>query len=89
LDNFSHLDSDYRSRSKNYNSIQCRLSGKNLALLVGEVSKIETITMLMSPVGLRPEKGCAGDVRQKLKSTNPTSHQRGRLTSTNPKLSKK
>jgi hypothetical protein len=43
--------------------------------------------MLMSPVGLRPEKGCAGDARQKLKSTDPTSRQRGRPTSTNPKLS--
>jgi hypothetical protein len=45
--------------------------------------------MLMSPVELRSEKGCAGDARQKLKSTDPTSRQRGRPTSTNPKLSKK
>jgi hypothetical protein len=45
--------------------------------------------MLMSPVGLRSEKGCAGDAQQKLKSTDPTSRQRGHLTSTNPKLSKK
>jgi hypothetical protein len=45
--------------------------------------------MLMSPVGLRAERGCAGDARQKLKSTDPTSRQRGRPTSTNPKLSKK
>jgi hypothetical protein len=44
--------------------------------------------MLMSPVGLRSEKACAGDARQKLKSTDPTSRQRGRLTSTNLKLSK-
>jgi hypothetical protein len=44
--------------------------------------------MLMSPVGLRSEKGCAGDARQKLKSTDPTSCQRGRPTLTNPKLSK-
>jgi hypothetical protein len=43
--------------------------------------------MLMSPMGLRSEKGCAGDARQKLKSTDPTSRQRGRPTSTNPKLS--
>jgi hypothetical protein len=43
----------------------------------------------MTPVGLRSEKGCAGDDRQKLKSTDPTSRQRGRPTSTNPKLSKK
>jgi hypothetical protein len=40
--------------------------------------------MLMS----RSEKGCAGDARQKLKSTDTTSRQRGRPTSTNPKLSK-
>jgi hypothetical protein len=44
--------------------------------------------MLMSPVGLRSEKGCTGDARQKLKSTDPTARQRGHPTSTNPKLSK-
>jgi hypothetical protein len=44
--------------------------------------------MLMSPVGLRSEKGCAGDAQQKLKSIDPVSRQRGRST-TNPKLSKK
>jgi hypothetical protein len=44
--------------------------------------------MLMSPVGLRSETGCADDVRQKVKSTDPTSRQRGRPTSTNPKVSK-
>jgi hypothetical protein len=44
--------------------------------------------MLMSPVGLRPEKGCAGDARQKLKTTYPTSLQRGSPTSANPQLSK-
>jgi hypothetical protein len=43
----------------------------------------------MSRVGLRSEKRCTGDARQKLKSTDPTSRQRGRPTSTNPKLSKK
>jgi hypothetical protein len=32
----------------------------------------------MSPVGLKFEKGCAGDARQKLKSTDLTSRQRGR-----------
>jgi hypothetical protein len=41
----------------------------------------------MSPVGLRSEKGCAGDARRKLKSTDPTSRQRGLPTSTYPKLS--
>jgi hypothetical protein len=44
--------------------------------------------MLMSPVGLRHEKGCAGDAQQKLKTTDPTSRQRGRPTSTNPQQSK-
>jgi hypothetical protein len=43
--------------------------------------------MLMSPVGFRSEKVCAA--MQKLKSTDPTSRQRGRPTSTNPKLSKR
>jgi hypothetical protein len=42
--------------------------------------------VLMSPVGLRSEKGCADDAGQELKSTDPTSRQRGRPTSTNPKL---
>jgi hypothetical protein len=45
----------------------------------------------MNPVGLGSEKGCAGDEQQKLKklkTTDPTSRQRGRPTSTNPQLSK-
>jgi hypothetical protein len=40
----------------------------------------------MGPVGLRSEKGCAGDAQQELKTTNSTSRQRGRPTSTNPCL---
>jgi hypothetical protein len=32
--------------------------------------------MLMSPVGLRPERGCTGDAQQKLKTTDPTSLKR-------------
>jgi hypothetical protein len=40
--------------------------------------------MLMSPMGLR----FAGDAQQKLKTTDPTSRQRGHSTSTNPQLSK-
>jgi hypothetical protein len=39
-------------------------------------------------LGLRSVKGCADDARQKLKTTDPTSRQRGRPTSTNPQLSK-
>jgi hypothetical protein len=34
--------------------------------------------MLMSPVGLRSEKGWAGNARQKLKNADPTSRQRAR-----------
>jgi hypothetical protein len=44
--------------------------------------------MLMSPVGLRPEKVCDRDAQQKLKTTDSTSRQRGRPTSTNPQLPK-
>jgi hypothetical protein len=44
--------------------------------------------MLTSPVGLRSEKVYTGDTRQTLKTTNPTSRQRGFPTSTNPQLSK-
>jgi hypothetical protein len=36
--------------------------------------------MLMSPVGLRSEKGCAGDALQELKTTDKSSRQRGRPT---------
>jgi hypothetical protein len=43
----------------------------------------------MSPMGLRSEICCTCDVRQKLKGTDPISHQRGRPTSTDLKLSKK
>jgi hypothetical protein len=44
--------------------------------------------MLMSPVGLRTAEDCAGDTQEKLETTDPTSRQRGRLTSTNRQLSK-
>jgi hypothetical protein len=43
----------------------------------------------MNTVRFRSEKGRAGDAQQKLKGTDPTSRQRGRPTSTNPKLFKK
>jgi hypothetical protein len=36
--------------------------------------------MLMSSVGLRPEKGYAADAQQQLKTADPTSRQRGRPT---------
>jgi hypothetical protein len=35
--------------------------------------------MLLSPTGLRPKKGYAGDAQQKLKTAHPTSRQRGSL----------
>jgi hypothetical protein len=57
---------------------------RNLALQVGGVSKIEAIKYACRSRG----KGCAGDSRQKLKTTKPISRQRGRPTSTNPQLSK-
>jgi hypothetical protein len=44
--------------------------------------------MLMSPVGLTSEKGCTVDAQQKLNTTDPTPHQRGRPTSTNLQLPK-
>jgi hypothetical protein len=44
--------------------------------------------MLMSPVGLRSEKGCAGDARQKLKITDQTSRQKGGPKLTNPQRSR-
>jgi hypothetical protein len=40
----------------------------------------------MSPVGLRSEKDCAGDAQQQMKTTDPTSRQRRRLSSRNPYL---
>jgi hypothetical protein len=40
--------------------------------------------MLLNPVGLRPEKGCAGGAQQKLKTTDPTSRQRGRPHNSEP-----
>jgi hypothetical protein len=39
--------------------------------------------MVMSPVGLRPEQDWIGLAQQQLKTTDPTSRQRGRPTSTN------
>jgi hypothetical protein len=44
--------------------------------------------MLVVPVGLRSEKDYAGDARQKLKSTDPTSRQRGCPTTIDSQLSK-
>jgi hypothetical protein len=57
---------------------------RNLAFQVVGVSKIETIKYVHESRGT----GCSGDVRKKLKSTDPTSRQRGRPTSANSQLSK-
>jgi hypothetical protein len=43
----------------------------------------------MIPSGLRPEKDSAGDAQQQMETTDPTSRQRGRPTSTNPQLCKR
>jgi hypothetical protein len=42
----------------------------------------------MSPAGIEPEKGPAGEVQQQLKSTDLNSHQRVRPTTINWQLSK-
>jgi hypothetical protein len=44
--------------------------------------------MVVSPAGLRNEKDCAGEAQQQLKTTDPTSHQRGRPHINKPQLSK-
>jgi hypothetical protein len=44
--------------------------------------------MFMSPVGLRPDEGFAGDAQHKLNTTDPSSHQRECPTSTNLYLSR-
>jgi hypothetical protein len=36
--------------------------------------------MVISPVGLRPEKDCAVEAQQQLKTTDPTSRQRERAS---------
>jgi hypothetical protein len=40
-----------------------------MALQVGGVSKIETMKCVLESCGLRPKKGCAGDVQQRKKKT--------------------
>jgi hypothetical protein len=43
--------------------------------------------MASSPTGLGPENDCAGEDQQQLKTTDPSSRQRERPTSTNTQLS--
>jgi hypothetical protein len=43
--------------------------------------------MAMSPVGLGPKNDWAGDDQHRLQTTDPSSRQRGRHTSTNPQMS--
>jgi hypothetical protein len=47
----------------------------------------ETVNMVTSPMGLGPENDCAGEGQQQLQTADPSSHQRERLTLTNPQLS--
>jgi hypothetical protein len=44
--------------------------------------------MALNPAGLGPEKDCAGEVQQQLKTTDPTTAQREPPKSTNAQLSK-
>jgi hypothetical protein len=43
---------------------------------LGESHKLRQQNMVMSPAGLRPEKDCAGEALQHLKTTDLTCHQR-------------
>jgi hypothetical protein len=43
--------------------------------------------MVASPTGLGPENDCAGEDQQQLHTTDPSSRQRERPTSTNPQMS--
>jgi hypothetical protein len=43
--------------------------------------------MVASPKGLGPDNDCAGEDQQQLQTTDPSSRQRERPTSTNPQLS--
>jgi hypothetical protein len=44
--------------------------------------------MVLSPMELRPEWDCAGEVQQQQQITDPSSHQRGRYIISHPQLSK-
>jgi hypothetical protein len=47
----------------------------------------EAVKMITSPTVLGPENYCSGEGQQQLQTTDPSSRQRGRPTSTNPQLS--
>jgi hypothetical protein len=55
-----------------------------VALRVVRGLETETENMVASPTGLGPESDCAGERQQQLQTTDPSSRQRERLTSTNP-----
>jgi hypothetical protein len=59
----------------------------NLVLQVGYVSNLGQQNIVMSPVGLRPKKDCAGRAQQHLYTTDPYSRQRGHPTLINSQLS--
>jgi hypothetical protein len=56
-----------------------------MALQAVGVSNLRLKTMVMNPAELGSEKDCVDEAQQKLQCTEPTSRQRGRTTSTNPK----
>jgi hypothetical protein len=43
--------------------------------------------MVASPNGIGPDNDCAGEAQQQLQTTDPSTRQRERPTSTNPQLS--
>jgi hypothetical protein len=51
-----------------------------------EVSNLRQLNMVASPTGLGPENDCAGKDQLKLQTTDPSSRQKERSTSTNPQL---
>jgi hypothetical protein len=48
------------------------------------LKKLRKSNMVMSSAELRPEKDSTGEEQRQLKTTDPTSRQRERSTSTNP-----
>jgi hypothetical protein len=72
-----------------YHAIICKLIRQTLCLGVkintgtwpsrlGEPKKQRRQNTLTSPAGRGPERRCAGEAQQQLKTTDPTSRQRGR-----------
>jgi hypothetical protein len=51
---------------------------------LGESQQLRQLNIVMSLAGLRPEKDCASEAQQQLKTTDPPSHYKGLPTSTIP-----